>query len=113
MRPGRGGSDRSHPSGSLALLDELAAAPDQIIGKTPEPFERRIACLLVVIAEVDLLDDRGQSEQAIDLVELPVMRCRVHFPAVVVPDLAARQHARPALWQTGRRSRRERGGQYG
>src|SRR3546814_9490109 len=64
MRPGRGGSDRSHPSGSLALLDELAAAPDQIVGQQPEPFERRIACLLVVIAEVDLLDDRGQTEQA-------------------------------------------------
>src|SRR3546814_10340519 len=63
MRPGRGGSDRSHPSGSLALLDELAAAPDQIVGQQPEPFERRIACLLVVIEEVDLLDDRGKKSE--------------------------------------------------
>lgn len=51
-----------------AFLDEVAATPVNRVRDEPESFERRIACLPVIVAVVDLLYDNRETEETVDLV---------------------------------------------
>src|SRR5690606_1188440 len=81
------------PPSSCRPGDDALAALAEVVGKRPEGGERRVARVAFLEALVDLLDDAGQAEQAVDLVEIEVGHAPARAPGVVLDDLLAREHA--------------------
>ena len=59
-------------SGLRRPRHDAAAAPAQVVHEQPEVPERFVSRLTTVVAEVDLLRDAHQAEEAVHLVEVPV-----------------------------------------